>query len=156
MANTVYNRIIIQQGLLGSTRKEALAEEAGIGPGDLLEMGAAVTGVLRHNTANGSVLPIRVAVESQTPDNETTADIDIDYTNGDTVYFTIPKSGDVLYMWLAAGETSAVGSDLVSDGDGALLVRTAAGAAIIDGSVIGQAKEVVAAVALARVLVEIR
>ncbi len=155
MASTTFNRIIIQQGPLGSTRKEALAAEAGIGPGDLLEKSGAAS-VLRHNTANGSVLPIMVAVETQMPDSETLADIAIDYANGDTLFYIVPKSGDVLYLWLALGETSAINDDLVSDGDGALLVRTAAGAAIIDGSVIGKALEVVNAVALARVLVEIR
>lgn len=155
MASDTFNRIIIQQGPLGSTRKESLAGEAGIGPGDLLERSGA-TDVLRHNTADGAVAPILVAVESNTPDNETEADIAIDYDNGDTLYFAIPKPGDVFYMWLAAGELSAVNDDLVSDGDGALLIRTAAGAAIINDSVIGKALEVVNAVALSRIQVEIR
>ena len=75
MARATPTLIVIQTAnQMGDvTRKEALAGEAGIGPGDLLEfdLGTPDTDtVLRHNTAQGAVVPIMVALPTQTPDDE--------------------------------------------------------------------------------------
>lgn len=155
MAGSTYQRIIIQAGQ-GETRVEALAGEAGIGPGDLLEWSAGT--FLRHNTGDGAVIPKLIALETQTPDDEDDITIDVDYANGDTVYAWIPRAGDHAYMFLAAGETALQHSYLVSDGDGALAVEAALTDADIIHAVVGRA---VAAVdnalggAPARIVVEI-
>lgn len=156
MASSTYHTIAVQaaneQGDV--TRIEALAGEAGIGPGDLLEWSAGT--FLRHNGAGAEVIPTLVALESQTPDGETTFSIDEDYDNGDTVYAMIPKSGDRVYMWLASGETAAAHDLLESDGDGALQVEAAVSDADLVHAIIGRAVVASdASAALARVLVEI-
>jgi len=155
MANATNQRIIVRSGP-NETRLEALAGEAGIGPGDLLEWSAGT--FLRHNTGDGAVMPKMIATESQHPDDEDNASIDVDYANADTVYAWIPRVGDHAYMFLAAGETALQHSYLVSDGDGALAVEAAITNADIIHAVVGRA---VAAVdnalggAPVRVLVEI-
>lgn len=156
MASATYNRIVIrhanEQGDV--TRIEGLAGEAGIGPGDLLEE---VSGTfLRHNTANGPIVPKIIALETQTPDDEDDITIDVDYANGDTVYAAIGKPGDRFNMWLASGQTAVAGDYLVSDGDGALNVEAAIDQTDIIESVIGRAvADSDAALALTRVIVEI-
>ena len=155
MARAAEQRIIMQAGP-EETRIEGLAAEAGIGPGDLLEHNAAL-GFLRHNVTTGPILPIMVATETQHPDDEDNVTIDIDYANADTMYAWIPKSGDIALLWLNAGETTAVGDYMISDGDGALLVEAAVDATDVTMSIVGRAMEIVAAGgALARVLIEIR
>lgn len=158
MASTTFHDIVIQnanqQGDV--TRQEALAVAGStITPGLLLEHTAGAATVQEHATAAGSVTPRMIALQTQTPDDEDDFSIDVDYAAGDIVYFAVGKSGDRFYMWLAAGETSAVGSLLQSDGAGALTVLAAIVAATLGESVVGIATEAVVAVALSRVIVEI-
>lgn len=138
MATTGFRNIVIQ----GDSQYvlEKLAGEAGIKPGHLL---AISTGALvKHATADG-VAQRFVAVESQTATG-TGLTIDQAYANGDTVYYTQARSGDVLYMWLANSNTTVAGvSALASNGDGTLKVVTVA-ATTLDDSVVGYAEEVVA------------
>ena len=156
MASSTYHRIAIraanEQGDV--TRLEALAGEAGIGPGDLLEWSAGT--FLRHNGAGAEVVPTLVAIESQTPDDDDEFTIDVDYANGDTVYAMIPKPGDRVYMWLASGQTASAHDLLESDGDGALQVEAAVDQTDIVHAIIGRAVAASdASAALARVIVEI-
>ena len=157
MASSTKQRIIVKvANAMGDvTRGEALAGEAGIGPGDLLEHGASGT-VLRHNAAAGAVTPIMVALETQHPDDEDDLTIDVDYANGDKVYFCVPKPGDVLNMWLASGENVAANAVLQSDGDGALAEIATIDATTVVNSLVGRATEAVnATAAAARIAVEI-
>jgi hypothetical protein len=156
MASSTYHKIMVQCGE-DPTILEALAGEAGIGPGDLLEWSSGT--FLRHNTANGYASPILIAIESPTndPDSETSFAIDVDYDNGDTVYAWIPKPGDHAYMFLANGQSASQHSVLQSDGDGALVVQTTLDATLIANSVIGRALAALnnATGSPARILVEI-
>lgn len=125
------------------TRRESLAGVANITPGELLTTSAANT-VIQHNVANGVLDGKKVALETQTPDDEVNITIDVDYANGDTVYYAEGVAGDEYYMWLAAGETSVVAppSQLQSDGAGALVV-SAGGAGILANSIVGYAAEAI-------------
>jgi len=139
------------------TRIEATAGEAGIYPGKLLEWSGGE--FLRHNTAGGLVLPIMIALESQTPDDEDDITIDVVYADGDIVYAWIPKSGDHALMWLADGETAAQHDLLESDGDGCLQVEAAVDATDIVQAIVGRcvvAVDNALGGAPARILVEIR
>ena len=55
------------------------------------------------------------------------------------MYAWIPKSGDHVYMWLAAGETASQHSLLESDGDGALQVEAAVDQTDIVRALVGRA-----------------
>lgn len=136
MASSTYHSIMIQRGD-DPTIREALAGEANITPGELLEYSAGT--LLRHNTAGGLVAPIMIAIESQTPDDDDDFSVDVDYANGDTVYYWTPKSGDRAYMWLAAGENAAQHALLESDGDGALQVEAAVDATDVVRALVGRA-----------------
>lgn len=126
MAKTSPQRIILLADAPDAFRGEALAGEAGIGPGDLLEFSSGTGTVLRHNGANGACTPKLVAMESQTPNSDTLASIDQDYASGDTLYYAIPRPGEIYNLWLAAGENAAALALLESDGDGALAVKALA------------------------------
>ena len=116
--HTIVNRSADQHGVV---HLEAIGTGA-IYPGKLLEMESNEY-VQHHSVASGATAKL-VALESQTPDTHdypTTAAIDIPYASGDTVYYTQASPGDVLNMWLAAGQDVSKGIDwLISDGAGAL------------------------------------
>ena len=147
MAATAPKRIVIESNNIPPMVKEALAGEAGIGPGDLLEYSISVGTVLRHNTAQGVVAPKMVAVEKWWNDDDSNYAIDVDYANGDVLRYIVPLPGDVLYMWLASGENASALAYLVSDGDGALQVEAAIDATDIIHSLVGIAAEAVNATA---------
>lgn len=147
MAATAPKRIVIESNNIPPMVKEALAGEAGIGPGDLLEYSSTVGTVLRHNTAGGAVMPIMVAVEKWWNDDDDDYAIDVDYTNGDTLRYIVPQRGDVVYMWLASGENASALDYLASDGDGALAVEAAVDATDVIHSIVGIAAEAVNATA---------
>ena len=120
MASSVYHSIVVQASE-EMVYKEALAG-ATITPGQLL---AWSTGALiPHGTANGVKGVPMVAVETLTPNADTTAQVSVTYPSGDTVYYVTPRAGDVLYMFLKNGENVAVGATLASDGAGALQAIT--------------------------------
>ena len=143
MASTVYHSIVIQAAneFGDITRREKLAAAA-ITPGELLDFDSATT-VNAHGVAGGVLQGKLVALETQTPDSATAANIDVDYASGDTVYFAEGKPGDVFYMWLAAGQSALMNppSQLISDGAGALTVATV-DAATLTNSIVGVADEV--------------
>jgi hypothetical protein len=74
-------------------------------------------------------------------------EIDDDYAADDRVQYVVARPGDVLYMLLSDGQTTAIGSALVSTGTtaGELTVETTLDATLIAGAVVGWALEVVAA-----------
>lgn len=141
MAN---NTIIIKGDPI---HKEAEAGGA-ITPGMLL---AWSSGNLVAHAAAGGVAQKMVAIEQGFIGNGITDA----YASGDQVNYVVARTGDELYMLLADGQTSAIGSPLVSDGAGALTVATV-DATTLEGAVVGFATEVVAASgAVARITVEI-
>lgn len=151
MATTGFRTIVIQgdsQNVL-----EKLAGEANIKPGHLLAISSGA--VIKHATADG-VSQRLVAVESPTASG-TGLTIDKTYANGDTVYYTQARSGDVLYMILADSNVAVGGvTPLVSNGDGTLKIATVA-AGTLEDAVVGYAEEsVTTSGAVARIRVRIR
>lgn len=136
MASSTYHSIVIQAQEV--TRKEALAGEASIKPGHLLEWSSG--NLVTHNSAGG-VLPNKlIALESPTPNDESNASIDVAYANGDRLYYAVGKPGEVYYMWLAAGENASKGSQLISDAAGGLTVATV-DASTLANAIVGVAAE---------------
>lgn len=135
MAETTYRTIVIQAGPMGVNRQEALAGEASIKPGMLLEMTSG-TVVVSHNTSDGFTQKL-IALESQNADSETLASIDTVYANGDTVYYAVAAPGEVYYMLLKANENVTAGvTALVSEADGTLKAASV-GETTITGAVVG-------------------
>jgi hypothetical protein len=137
MAGSAPKRIVIEARDGDIMVKEALAGEAGIGPGDLLEYSTSVGTVLRHNTGSGAVTPKMVALEKWWNDDDDNDAIDVDYANGDVLRYGVPLPGDVLYMWLASGQNASALDYLASDGDGALTIEAAIDATDLVHSIVG-------------------
>ena len=153
MASSVYHTIVVNS-TDSLMRKEALAG-ATIIPGELLAWSGST--LIPHGVDGGVVGAKMVAVETLTPDADLTAQIDVTYPSGDTVYYVTPRSGDMLYMFLATGENASIGSILTSKGvTGALQVDTV-DAALLENAVVGVAAAALnnATGADARLLVEI-
>lgn len=95
--------------------EEAIAEEV-ISPGALIER-IAGGNVQNHSTSTG-------VGESMfaTEDEFAGKTIDDDYAAGAYTQCLIARPGDVVYAWLAAGQTAVIGSKLASDGAGGLTV----------------------------------
>jgi hypothetical protein len=128
----------------GPVQIEELAGASGILPGHLLTYSSGE--VIVHGTADGNVGSKLVANLTLTPDtitNPTTAKLDLPYADGDTVYCIAASPQDLLNMLLAAGETAAKGSALVSNGDGTLKVEATLDATVIAGAILGYADEAV-------------
>lgn len=140
MASTTYKTITIQAE--AQVRREAQASVA-LTPGELLEWSGGK--LIPHGTAGGMLKGGKlVCLETQHPDSDLSATIDVDYVADDTVYFTHAKPGDVYNMFLAAGESATAGvSVLQSDGAGALAVQATLDATLIEGSVVGVAENTV-------------
>jgi hypothetical protein len=140
MASSTYHTILVRA--TGETvRREALAGEASMKPGHLLEISSGA--VVTHNVANGPLVPKLIALESQTPDDTTgtTASIDLAYASGDTVYYAVARPGERYYMWLADNQVVVAGVTPVgSDGAGcvqAISVTTST----LAGAILGVAAE---------------
>lgn len=135
MAASGYRTIMIRGGTDNSfNREEKLAGEANIKPGHLLAISSGAA--IKHATADG-VQQALVAIENAAAESATASNIDIAYTNGDTLHYAVGKPGDVLYMWLATANDAVEGvSQLVSNGDGTLKLATVA-AGTLTGAVVG-------------------
>ncbi|MEE9356513.1 MAG: hypothetical protein V3U75_13060 [Methylococcaceae bacterium] len=107
---------IVVKGFNEPVREEFVAA-AVITPGHLIEQIAAGT-VQAHAVAEGSAEKM-FAVEDDHQGN----DIDDNYSALDRVQCWIAQRGDLVYAWLANGETAVIGSKLSSNGDGALRVH---------------------------------
>lgn len=156
MANASRNTIVVKwPAETGPKREEGLAGEAGIIPGMLVEV-EAVTGDIVKSTAiaTGPIQGRLVAVENPFIQPAAgVAQIDAPNPDGETMPYVNALPGAELYMWLAAGETTAIGSEMRSNADGTLVVGTPAGTDI-DPATVGIALEVVASGgSVARILV---
>lgn len=155
MANATRNTIVVSWPVeTGPQIQEDIAGEAGILPGHLIEAGA--TDLLLANAVANTGTQKLVAIEN--PFQEPAAgvqQIETAYADNDIVRFIAPLRGAVLNMILAASETTAVGSPMMSVGAGTLEVGTPA-TTDEDDAVIGYATEVVASGgSVARLLVRI-
>ncbi len=144
MANATRNTIVVSWPVeTGPKILEDIAGEAGILPGHLIEAGA--TDLLLANATVNTGTNKLVAVEN--PFQEPASgvqQIETAYADNDIVRFVAPLPGAVLNMLIADGETTAVGSPMMSTGDGTLTVGTPA-TTDEDESVVGYATEIVAA-----------
>lgn len=146
MARTSPGTIIIQAQEKHVHLEYVAASGSSIRPGDLLEIASGE--VQEHSDAAGVVAPFLVAIEDPWADSDTEANIDHAYAVGETVYCIMPQRGDVLYMWVATGNTADADIDLLeSAGAGNLAVaatQAAADATEIAGAQIGVPVETVA------------
>ncbi len=148
MARTASNTIFV--GSVAGQRPvilEGLADEADISPGMLVRYEAA--GELeKHGTADGATVGPLIALESQTPNADTTAAIAAVYTADDTMWFAHARRGEVYNMQIAASQGALVKgiNVLVSNGDGTLKDATI-GAGTLEGAIVGVAWQALANVA---------
>jgi hypothetical protein len=102
--------------LLGDGRHEEAVAGAIIKPGHLIKLDTDGE-VILHATGGGyaeKAFALEDALQGRT--------INDAYAVGELVGFVMCNSGDVVYAWLSVGENVAVGSYLVSNGDGSLQV----------------------------------
>jgi len=114
------NNSIIVKRLGAEIIEEYTATAVAIKPGYLLELASATT-VQAHSSAAGNVAPAMFAIEDQMQGKAITAD----YAASTKIQCWIPRKGDIVYAYLADGETASVGSLLESNGAGALQVFVA-------------------------------
>ncbi len=120
MASTTSHTIVLQGG---AVRREDLANVA-LTPGELLRVNANEK-LEPHGAAGGVLVGKLFALESPTAPPGITEAIDEDYAVDDIVYYAEAQPGDVVYAFLAAGETAVKGvTQLQSDGAGALQAET--------------------------------
>lgn len=115
-------------------RREALADEAGILPGDLLIETA--TGVAVNGTADD--VPVRALFADINIGDA--GDISRAYTNGETVHYVSASKGSFVTARFDSGVTLALNAEVASAGDGTLKAPASAGTAVL-----GYVKEVVTA-----------
>lgn len=121
MASSTPNRILLQVNGAGAEARpihEYEADEA-LTPGELVRFDADDE-LEPHGTAGGNAQPWFVV---ENPYVETAAGvlaIDTDYALGSYARVVYAQPGDVVYAFLADGQSVAKGAALVSDGAGAL------------------------------------
>lgn len=104
--------------LLGDGRHEEDVAAATITPGMLIDKDTNGA-VIPHGTAGGAAekaFALEDALQGRS--------IATNYASGERVSYVLANSGDVVYAWLAAGETATKASFLTSNGDGTLKVAT--------------------------------
>lgn len=111
------NSIIIKR-LGAEVIEEYTATAVAIKPGYLLELASATT-VQAHSAAEGNVVPPMFAIEDQLQGGAIT----LDYEVSKKIQCWIPRSGDIVYAYLADGQNASVGDKLESNGAGALQVH---------------------------------
>lgn len=117
MASNSAPKCILLKG--NPLQKEALAGEANIKPGMLLELTTAGK-VVSHNSVSVTKGPLRIAREAEYVGGS----IDDVYDDGDVVPYYIAQPGDEYYALLQAGEDVAIGAALQSAADGTLEAQT--------------------------------
>lgn len=133
--------------------REALAGEAGISPGMLLEWSGA--DLLKHNSSSGDAENKKIALENPWSDHGAGANIDHAYADNETVGYIPAAPGDQFYMFLASGQNVAKAAPLTSNGDGALIAATV-DQSLVDQAIVGYAAEAVdASGGLSRIRVDI-
>ncbi len=99
-------------------RTEEMLAGGTITPGDLIQVGSTGTAVV-HPTAGGAAERLFA-----TEDRLQGKGISDTYANGDRVTAALVQPGDVVYAWLADGQTVTPASYLTSNGAGKLKVAT--------------------------------
>lgn len=128
MASSTPHTIALRGAMV---RLEETAGEAGIKPGHLLEISSGE--VIKNTALDAPARPPKIALESPTAADGSTAAIDTAYADGDTVYYAVGQPGEIYYMWLENGANAVAGvSHLGSSGTGALTVIT------IDGTTLAE------------------
>ena len=126
MASSVYNTIFV--GNMGDKhiQVEAVADEADIKPGMIVNHDADKE-FQKHPTADGVTFGPYIALENHTSEDDTTAAIDSLYDIGDIVYAAQGRRGEVYNMLIAASQGALEHgvAILVSNGDGTLKTVTA-------------------------------
>lgn len=118
---------------------EAYAATGTIKPGMILKRSSAtaVTPIASADAVNTRMF----AIETSWADDMTSPAIDQAYDSGDNVKFIFAQPGDVVYAWLADGESASVGSYLATSATAGVLVVEETNT---DARLIGIAEEAVA------------
>lgn len=137
MARSAYNTIFVGQSGSKYIQVEAIADEADIKPGMLVNHDADKE-FQKHPTADGVTFGPFIALEDQTPDADTTAAIETVYTADSNMYAAHGRRGEVYNMLIAVsqGALELGVAMLVSNGDGTLKAVTV-DATTIASAVIG-------------------
>jgi hypothetical protein len=115
MSSRTAPKTIILKG--SGIAKEGIAVDS-ITPGMLLEISA--SGVATHNSSSAARGAFRVAREMEIVGGS----IDDVYEAGDTVCYSVMQPGSEVYALLAAGQSVAIGDQLMSNAAGALTAQT--------------------------------
>lgn len=144
MASSTPNIIVLQ--INGGERPIfEKPSSAAVTPGTLLTIGA--TTLAENGTAAKAGHFLRaVAVENPYAPLPTSSPLAQDYASGDTVRFVYPQPGDMMYLWLKAGQNVAYGATLETATAGELQATTT-------GAIVCVAEEAVNAVAASRIRV---
>jgi len=128
-ANTVH--------LIGHYRTDEAIAIGECSPGDLLEVDS--DGKVKvHATEGGFAEKILANEDALQGDG-----LDDDYAIAALVQYLIEESGNVVQMYLKAGQTATVGCRLISAGDGTLKLESDATSAGVVKQIIGWAQEAV-------------
>jgi hypothetical protein len=105
-------KTIIVKGAANVIRKEGIAAEAGITPGDIVN---AIPGgdVTRNDVTGATVVPRAIAVERDL----TGDDIDTDYADNDTVLYAVCPPGTEVWMNGDAAITAGNYVEAAADGE---------------------------------------
>ncbi|MCB1587673.1 MAG: hypothetical protein KDI56_02100 [Xanthomonadales bacterium] len=122
MASTTFKTILITTN--GAERRifEAVTDAA-VTPGELLQW-SSDDQLKAHATAGGNALPMFALEDPYNGDTSNPA-IDVDYGTNEQARYVFARPGDVVYAFLADGQSVNKGDALESDGAGALQAHTA-------------------------------
>ena len=113
-------------------------------PGDLVEINT--TGQAQEHSVTAGHDYGLVAIENPFDNALTTAAIDQPYAVGDTVRMIRALPGDVLYMWLASGEATSIGSPLAASSVAGQLATETGATGPVPDPIFGFATEAVTGV----------
>ena len=121
--------------LIGQGRYDEFIAAGAITPGHLIEMDSAGK-VVVHNS-EGAYAERLIAIEDALQ-GKTVTDA---YASGALVPTHVGAPGDVVQMFLKAGENVAIGADLISAGDGSLIAAASVSSGVTIEQTIGKATE---------------
>lgn len=122
MASTNPHTIMISNNSRGGWVIHEAEADAALTPGELVEFNTDEE-LGPHDGANGAIQVPMIVVENPYADVQTVQAIDHDYAAGESAFYVVPQSGDIVYAFIKASETLVKGiSFLASDGAGALQV----------------------------------
>jgi hypothetical protein len=121
--------------LKGDFQREELVAAGTIKPGYLIEQTSA--GKFQAHSTEGGYAERIVAVEDALQGNT----ISDDYSADDLVSANIEAPGNVVQMYLKAGENAAIDDDLISAGDGTLIENGSETSGTTVRQIIGKSQE---------------